>query len=123
MSKLALVVDDSSSMRMMVRAALLASGFEVVEAENGQQGLDRLAAQKAKVNLIVTDLNMPVMDGISFIRAARALPAHRFTPILMLTTEAQDARKQEGKQAGATGWLVKPFHPDQLAKVVAQVVR
>lgn len=123
MPRLALIVDDSNSMRQMVGFALKSAGFEVIEGSNGQEALDRLtAAPGGRVDLIVTDLNMPIMDGLTFIRNARTRPACRFTPILMLTTESQDSKKAEGKAAGATGWIVKPFQPDQLLKVIQKVL-
>lgn len=123
MSRTALIVDDSNSMRQMLAFALKGAGFEVLEGSNGQEGLDRLAgAPGGKVDIIVTDLNMPVMDGLAFIRSVRAKPGCRFTPILMLTTESLDSKKAEGKEAGATGWIVKPFQPDQLIKVVQKVL-
>lgn len=120
MTRTALVLDDSNSMRQMVSHTLRQAGYEVLEAANGQEGLDRLTGKSVQV--IVTDLNMPVMDGITFIKSARARPELRFTPILMLTTESQDARKQAGKAAGATGWLVKPFDPEVLVKTIARVL-
>ncbi len=123
MSRTALIVDDSSSMRQMVGFTLKGAGFTVLEGGNGQEALDKLkAAPGGKVDLIITDLNMPVMDGLTFIRSARALPSCKFTPILMLTTESGDNRKLEGKTAGATGWIVKPFHPEQLLKVIEKVL-
>lgn len=123
MAKTALVVDDSSSMRQMVSLTLRSAGFNVLEGENGQQALDRLkAAPGGKVDIIITDLNMPVMDGLTFIRSVRAQTLLKFTPILMLTTESQETRKAEGKAAGATGWIVKPFHPEQLIKVIEKVL-
>lgn len=120
MSRRALVVDDSTSMRQMVGYTLTQAGFEVREGANGQEGLDRL--DSGPVELIITDLNMPVMDGLTFIKAVRSRPAFKFTPILMLTTEAGDARKQEAKVAGATGWIVKPFDPEKLLQVVGKVL-
>jgi two-component system chemotaxis response regulator CheY len=120
MSKMALVVDDSTSMRQMVAFTLQQAGFSVIEGSDGKDALGKVNGKS--VNLVVTDLNMPVMDGISLIKELRKLPSFKFTPILMLTTESQDAKKQEGKSAGATGWLVKPFNPDQLLQVVAKVV-
>lgn len=123
MAKTALIVDDSTSMRQMVSFTLKGAGFQVIEGSNGQEALDRLgAAPGGKVDLIITDLNMPVMDGLTFIRQARGLPLLRFTPILMLTTESQESRKAEGKAAGATGWIVKPFNPEQLLKVIEKVL-
>jgi two-component system, chemotaxis family, chemotaxis protein CheY len=120
LSKTALVVDDSTSMRQMVSYTLTQAGFTVLEGGNGQEGLDKLAGQK--VALIITDLNMPVMDGLEFIRQVRAKPLYKFTPVLMLTTESTDSKKQAGKAAGATGWLVKPFNPQNLLQVIAKVV-
>lgn len=120
MSKTALIVDDSTSMLQMVAFTLRQAGFTVLDAQNGQLGLDKLKG--AQVDLIITDLNMPVMDGLTFIKQVRAQPAHKFTPVLMLTTESQDAKKLEAKQAGATGWLTKPFNPEQLVKVVGRVL-
>jgi two-component system chemotaxis response regulator CheY len=121
MSKTVLVVDDSTSMRQMVSFTMKEAGFDVIEGANGQEALTNV--QGKAVNLVITDLNMPVMDGMSLIRQLRAQPAFKFTPILMLTTESQEAKKQEGKAAGATGWIVKPFNPTQLLQVVAKVVR
>ncbi len=120
MSKMALVVDDSTSMRQMVAFTLQSAGFTVIEGADGKDALGKVSGKS--VNLVVTDLNMPNMDGISLIRELRKLPNFKFTPILMLTTESQDTKKQEGKAAGATGWLVKPFNPEQLLGVVAKVV-
>jgi len=118
--KTVLIVDDSISIRKMVGYTLKQAGFTVVEGENGQDALVQMEAQK--VDLIVTDLNMPVMDGITFIREVRNRPAAKGIPVLMLTTESQDSKKQEGKAAGATGWIVKPFHPDKLLAIIARVL-
>lgn len=120
MSKTALVVDDSATMREMVSYTLKQAGFEPMTGGNGQEGLDRLTGQP--VDLIITDLNMPVMDGLAFIRAVREREAYKFTPILMLTTESQADMKAQGKAAGATGWLVKPFNPEMLLQVIGKVV-
>ncbi len=123
MSRLALVVDDSTSMRQMVSFTLKGAGFEIMEGGNGQEALDKLAASpNSKVDLIITDLNMPVMDGLTFIKHARSRPALKFTPILMLTTESRDDLKANGKAAGATGWIVKPFQPEQLLRVIQKVL-
>lgn len=121
MANTALVVDDSTSMRQMVSFTLKESGFDVIEGANGQEALNNVSGKS--VNLVVTDLNMPVMDGMTLIRELRAKPDFKFTPILMLTTESQDSKKQEGRSAGATGWIVKPFNPEQLLQVVNKVVR
>jgi two-component system chemotaxis response regulator CheY len=119
MSKTALTVDDSRTMREMVSFTLKGVGFEVIEAEDGKQAIERLG--NAKVDVVITDLNMPNMNGIELIRALRQRPEYQFTPILMLTTEADDAKKQEGKSAGATGWIVKPFNPEKLVQVIEKV--
>jgi len=115
-----LIVDDSVSIRQMVSFTLRQGGFEVVEACHGQEGLDRLAA--TSVDLIITDLNMPVMDGITMIQNVRRQPAMKTQPILMLTTESQAAKKEQAKAAGATGWIVKPFDPDKLLSTIAKVL-
>jgi two-component system chemotaxis response regulator CheY len=107
-------------MREMVAFTLKAAGFEVVEGANGEEGL--VQADKRPVELVITDVNMPVMNGISFVQQMRTRAKYKFTPILMLTTESQDNMKQAGKAAGATGWLVKPFNPEQLLKVIAKVL-
>jgi two-component system chemotaxis response regulator CheY len=117
----ALIVDDSPSMRAMVAHTLEVAGFQVLQGEDGQKALAHLDGRQ--IDIIVTDLNMPVMDGITFIKNLRGLPGYRFTPVLMLTTESQESRKLEGKKAGATGWLVKPFNPDALIGVINKVVR
>lgn len=120
MARKILIVDDSLMVRQMVSFTLKEAGFEVVEAENGQDALNKL--NKESVDLIVTDLNMPVMDGISFIGNARSLASAKYVPILMLTTESQPEMKQKGKAAGATGWIVKPFDPPKLLGVIAKVL-
>lgn len=123
MSKSVLILDDSTSMRQMVSFTLKSAGFTVTEATNGKEGLDKISTVPGgKFDLIITDLNMPVMDGLTFIKEARSKPNMRFTPILMLTTESGDDRKALGKAAGATGWIVKPFQPEQLLKVIAKVL-
>lgn len=118
--KTVLSVDDSASIRQMVKLTLSGAGYQVVEAENGAEGLQK--AQGTAVNMIVTDLNMPVMDGLSFIREVRKLPAYKGVPILFLTTESDAAIKQEAKAAGATGWITKPFQQEQLLAVVKKVI-
>ena len=115
-----LAVDDSNSLRRMVVHTLAGAGHEVVEAVDGGEGLEK--ARDGRIDLALVDVNMPVMDGISLTRELRALNGYRFTPILILTTESAPARKAEGKAAGATGWLVKPFSPSQLLTVVSQVL-
>jgi two-component system chemotaxis response regulator CheY len=120
MAKTILAVDDSASIRQMVAFTLKSAGYDVVEAVDGQDGLDKAKAKA--VNLVLTDQNMPRMDGISLVKQLRALPQHRSTPILMLTTESSDQMKAQGKAAGATGWLVKPFDPTKLLEVVRKVI-
>lgn len=121
MPKTALIVDDSVTVRQMVGFTLRQSGFDVIEGENGKDALSKLSDAPA-VDVVITDLNMPEMDGITLIRQLRGLPRTRFTPILMLTTESQTSKKEEGRAAGATGWIVKPFDPDRLLKTIAKVV-
>ncbi len=115
-----LAVDDSSSMRQMVSFTLKGAGHQVVEACDGQDALNKAKTQQ--FDLIVTDVNMPVMDGITFIRNLRTEANYKFTPMLMLTTESGMDKKQEGKAAGATGWIVKPFNPDQLLNTIKKVL-
>lgn len=119
MSKTLLVVDDSSSVRQVVGMALRGAGHEVIEAVDGRDALKKLDGRK--VHLVISDVNMPNMDGISFIKEMKTKPAYKFTPVLMLTTESQDAKKAEGKAAGAKAWLVKPFKPDVLLAAVAKL--
>ena len=116
-----LAVDDSASMRQMVAFTLKGAGYTVVEAADGQEGLDR--AREKNVNLVLTDQNMPRMDGIALVKHLRDMPQYKSTPILILTTESSDAMKAQGKAAGATSWLVKPFDPAKLIEVVKKVIR
>jgi two-component system chemotaxis response regulator CheY len=120
MAKTIMTADDSASVRQMVSFTLRQGGYEVVEAVDGKDALQKLS--QCKVDMLITDLNMPNLDGIGLIKGTRALPACKFIPIIMLTTESQDSRKQEGKSAGATGWIVKPFKPEQLMAVVKKVL-
>lgn len=115
-----LVVDDAVSMRQMVAFTLRHGGYDVVEAEHGQDALNKL--QSTTVDLVLTDLNMPVMDGITLIQNLRKIPAMKSKPILMLTTEGLAAKKEQGKAAGATGWIVKPFDPEKLLQTLAKVL-
>lgn len=119
MAKKILTVDDSRTMRDMVSFTLKSAGFEVIDAEDGRDALAKL--QDNKVDAVITDLNMPNMNGFELIRALRAMAEYKMSPILMLTTEGDDAKKQEGKNAGATGWVVKPFNPEKLVQVVKKV--
>jgi len=115
-----LAVDDSASMRQMVAFTLKGAGYTVVEAVDGVDALNK--AKMQKFDCVVTDVNMPNMDGITLIKELRALPNYRFVPMLMLTTESGMDKKQQGKAAGATGWIVKPFNPDQLLKTIKKVL-
>ncbi len=115
-----LAVDDSASMRQMVSFTLTGNGHDVTEAVDGVDALGK--AKAGKFDLVLSDVNMPNMDGITLIKELRMLPAFRFTPILMLTTESTGGKKQEGKSAGATGWIVKPFNPEQLLASINKVL-
>jgi two-component system chemotaxis response regulator CheY len=119
-AKKIMTVDDSASVRQMVSFTLKQAGYEVLEAADGQEAIDKLNAHA--VHMLVTDLNMPNMDGIELIKEVRKDMKYRFIPIIMLTTESQAEKKQEGKAAGATGWIVKPFKPEQLLGVVKKVL-
>lgn len=114
-----LTVDDSRTMLAMLNHALSNAGYDVVQAENGQLGLDALA--KEDVDVVITDINMPVMDGISFIKEVRASGKYQSLPILILTTETSPEKRQEGRDAGGTGWIVKPFDPEKLVSVIKKV--
>ena len=120
MSKSILIVDDSPSVRQMVEMTLLSANYLVTAAEDGQAAFDICKGQQ--FDFVLTDVNMPRMDGITLVKSLRALPAFMKTPIVILTTEASDAMKSEGKQAGATGWMVKPFDPTKLLHVAATVI-
>jgi len=115
-----LAVDDSASMRQMVSFTLKGAGHDVVEASDGVDALEK--AKSNQVDLVLTDVNMPNMDGVTLIKELRALPSYKFTPMLTLTTESGMDKKMEGKQAGATGWIVKPFSPDQLLATIKKVL-
>ena len=121
MAKTILIVDDSSSLRMVVKIALTRAGYDVIEASDGRDGLAQLD-KAGKVHLIVSDVNMPNMDGITFVTQVKAHPRHRFTPVVMLTTEGQDSKKDQGRAAGAKAWIVKPFNPPQLLDAVAKLI-
>lgn len=120
MSKTILAVDDSASIRQMVSFTLKSAGYEVVEAVDGADGLEK--AKSRAFNLVLTDQNMPRLDGLSLIKALRTMPQYGAVPILMLTTESSDTMKTQGRAAGATGWLVKPFDPQKLIEVVRKVI-
>ncbi len=121
MAKTILTVDDSASVRQMVNFTLKGAGYNVLEAVDGEDGLTKL--NSAEVHMVITDLNMPKLDGLGFIKKIRANPKSKFIPVIMLTTESQAEKKQAGKAAGATGWIVKPFKPEQLLDVVKKVLR
>jgi two-component system chemotaxis response regulator CheY len=120
MAKTILAVDDSGSIRQMVAFSLKAAGYEVVQAVDGQDGLNK--AKERTVDLVLTDQNMPIMDGLTLIKNLRELGSYQKVPILMLTTESSDEMKAKGKAAGANGWLVKPFDPKRLIEVVQKVI-
>jgi two-component system chemotaxis response regulator CheY len=120
MAKTILIVDDSASVRQVVGIALRGAGYDVVEGTDGRDGLTKLDGRK--ISLIVSDVNMPNMDGITFVKEVKKLPAYKFTPIIMLTTESQESKKLEGQAAGAKAWVVKPFQPAQLLGAVSKLV-
>ncbi|HVL01535.1 MAG TPA: response regulator [Dongiaceae bacterium] len=120
MPKSILIVDDSASLRQVVAIALRGAGYDVIEAQNGQDALTKLDGKK--IHLIISDVNMPVMDGITMVKEVKKLPAYKFTPIIMLTTEGADSKKKEGQAAGAKAWIVKPFQPEQMLKAVSTLI-
>ena len=120
MTKRILVIDDSASLRQVVSIALSGAGYEVVCAEDGQEALAKLDG--SKIHLAICDVNMPVMDGITFVKEAKKLPDYRFMPIIMLTTESRESRKREGQMAGAKAWVVKPFRPEQILHAVSKLI-
>jgi two-component system chemotaxis response regulator CheY len=120
MAKCILIVDDSETVRQVLQLALGNAGYHVVEAEDGFDALTKLSG--AQVDMLITDLNMPNMDGLELIKKVREEGKHRFTPIVMLTTESSEEKKKAGREAGASGWIVKPFKPEQLLKVVKMVL-
>ncbi|HVO48867.1 MAG TPA: response regulator [Steroidobacteraceae bacterium] len=120
MAKRILIVDDSASVRTVAGIALRGAGYEVIEAGNGQEGLQRLDG--SKIHLIISDVNMPVLDGIGFLKEVKAHPDYRFTPVIMLTTEAGEDKKAQGKAAGAKAWIIKPFQPQIMLDAVSKLV-
>ncbi len=120
MGKLIMVVDDSASLRQVVSIALKGAGYDVLEAGDGKDALSKLTGQK--VHLIISDVNMPNMDGITMVKEIKKLPNYKFTPIMMLTTESEEKKKMEGKAAGAKAWLVKPFQPATMLNAVSKLV-
>jgi len=120
MAKTIMIVDDSASLRVVVSIALKSAGYDVIEGCDGKDALSKLTGQK--IHLIVSDVNMPNMDGITLVKEVKKLAAYKFTPIVMLTTESQDSKKKEGQEAGAKAWVLKPFKPEQLLAVVQKLV-
>lgn len=120
MGKAILIVDDSASVRQVVGIALKGAGYDVIEGCDGRDALTKLNGQK--IHLIISDVNMPNMDGITFVKEVKKLPNYKFTPIIMLTTESQEGKKQEGQAAGAKAWVVKPFQPAQMLTAVAKLI-
>jgi two-component system chemotaxis response regulator CheY len=120
MAKTIMIIDDSASLRQVVGIALTSAGYEVLEARDGQDALDKLTG--IKIHLMLCDVNMPNLDGISFLKALRQNPSYKFTPVIMLTTEAGEDKKKEGQAAGARAWVVKPFKPEQLLMAVSKLI-
>jgi two-component system chemotaxis response regulator CheY len=120
MAKTIMIVDDSASLRQVVSIALKGAGYDVIEACDGKDALGKLNGQK--VHLIISDVNMPNMDGIALVKEVKQLPTYKFTPIIMLTTESQEGKKLEGQAAGAKAWVVKPFQPQQMLAAVSKLI-
>lgn len=120
MAKTILIVDDSAAVRQVVKIALKGEGYDVIEGVDGKDALSKLTGQK--VHLIISDVNMPNMDGITFVQEVKKLPAYKFTPIIMLTTESQESKMQAGQAAGAKAWVVKPFQPAQMLAAVSKLI-
>ncbi len=120
MAKTIMVVDDSASLRQVVSIALKGAGFDVIEGCDGKDALSKINGQK--IHLIISDVNMPNMDGITFVKEVKKMAGYKFTPIIMLTTESQEAKKQEGQAAGAKAWVVKPFQPAQMLAAVSKLI-
>ena len=120
MGKMIMAVDDSASIRQMVSFTLKEAGYTTIEADDGSEALDKIKSND--IDMLITDLNMADVDGIELISKVRAMPKYRFVPIVILTTESEEAKKIEGKSAGATGWMVKPFQPDQLLAVIKKLL-
>lgn len=120
MAKTIMIVDDSASLRQVVSIALKGAGYQTIEACDGKDALSKLNG--SKIHLIISDVNMPNMDGITFVKNLKAIPAYKFTPVIMLTTESQDTMKAEGRAAGAKAWVIKPFKPEQMLDAVAKLV-
>ncbi len=121
MAKTILVVDDSASLRQVVSISLKGAGYDVIQACDGQDALGKLDGQK--IHLVISDVNMPNMDGLTFVKEMKKLPSYKFTPVVMLTTEGQDSKKQEGQAAGAKAWIVKPFVPSQMINALSRLIQ
>jgi len=119
MSKTILIVDDSASLRQVVNIALTGAGYKIIEACDGKDALSKLNGEK--INLVISDVNMPNMDGITFVKEMKKLANYKFTPVIMLTTESQEGKKAEGQAAGAKAWVVKPFQPAQMLAAVSKL--
>ncbi|HAO93004.1 MAG: two-component system response regulator [Deltaproteobacteria bacterium GWC2_56_8] len=120
MAKTIMVIDDSASIRQVMNLTLKKAGYDVIEACDGQDAISKLQGQK--INLMICDVNMPNMDGISFLKNVKTSASYRFTPVIMLTTESQEGKKQEGKTAGAKAWVVKPFKPEQMLEAISKLI-
>ena len=120
MAKTIMIVDDSPSLRQVVNIALKGAGYDVIEACDGKNAISQLDGRK--INLIISDVNMPVMDGIEMVKEIKQMAQYKFTPIIMLTTESEDGKKQAGKAAGVKAWVIKPFKPDQMLDAVAKLI-
>lgn len=120
MAKTIMVVDDSASLRQVVSIALKGAGYDTIEACDGKDALGKLTGQK--IHLVISDVNMPNMDGITFVKNLKANPNYKFTPVIMLTTESQEGKKQEGKAAGVKAWVIKPFQPQQMLEAVSKLI-
>jgi two-component system chemotaxis response regulator CheY len=120
MAKTVMVIDDSATLRMVVSDTLKNSGYETIEANDGREALQKLTGQR--VHLIVCDVHMPNMDGITFVKELKEMPRYKFTPVLMLTTESQERKKQEGKDVGVKAWIIKPFKPEQILSAVEKLI-
>jgi len=115
-----MIVDDSTSVRQLVSMALKSQNYQVIEACDGMDALSKLTG--SKINLIISDINMPKMDGITFVKELKKNPSYKFTPVIMLTTETQEGKKREAQAAGAKAWIVKPFKPEQMLSAVAKLI-
>ena len=122
MKRNVLIIDDSESIREIVASGLEVSGYNVIKGINGEDGLKNLH-ENGNIDLVITDLNMPIMDGITFLKEVRKIERYKFMPVIILTTESQEAKKQEAKNAGATAWIIKPFSKEKLVTVIKKVIR